>query len=70
MTVYDLYKTGELHPITTKSSVFEYCEIFETFQEIRKKHSYGDAIFITADLKCASESKVEKAVRFAKINVK
>lgn len=70
MTVYDLYKTGELHPITTKDTVFIYCDIYETFKEIRKKHSYADAIYITADLKNSSESKVEKAVRFAKITVK
>lgn len=70
MTVYDLYKKGELHPLITKSAVFIYCEIYETFKEIRQKHTYADAVFITADLKNASEKTVQRAVRTAKMVVK
>ena len=69
MTVYEAYLNKELHPFTTRSAIFYYCEIYGEFQKLREQYGYEEAVYVTADKKCVSEATVKRAISNAKVRI-
>lgn len=66
MNTFELWKSGALDVAITKkivkSSVLEYCKIYEKYRKEKEKKRYEEAIESTADLCCTSSRTVKRAI--------
>ena len=64
MTIYQLYLKGRLHPVATRKTVLEYCEINKAFKHERAHGaSYREALLLVSEGMHVSPDTVRRAVR-------
>lgn len=67
LSTYDLWKTGQLDFVIERGivrhSVVEYCKIYDVYIQLRQGgYNYTNAVEITAERLCLTDSKVKFAI--------